>query len=125
MAKHVRGGLLKTRPKELKGLKCDIRLKDDFVDVYILDSKLYIRFGELYSAWLVYELDNSSCITFRDKLGYIIANAQASNGELYRAYYEKDAYRLAWDIAVALKFKGYLQFTGFQQNILKDIIQEE
>ena len=124
MAKIVSKGLIKSRHKELKGLKPTFKLSSWYTDVYVLGNTLYIRQADMYSAWLVYKLKENNCTDLHKSLGYILSVCWASNGELIRANTKKGAYGLAWEIAFELRKLGYLEFI-YPQIILKDIIQEE
>lgn len=109
----------KSRPKELKGLKPDFKLKG--LDGYVVQDILYGRWIEgSKTFWFTVDIDTDNVREFAIKLHKLFLNGAYLDG-IYVSFSKEVTTRLAYEIAIELRKCGRLEFMGYNENIFKGL----
>lgn len=109
----------KPRPKELKGLKPDFKLSE--IDGYVVHEKMYCRWNDgKDSFWFMVDIDVDNVREFAVKLHKLFLNGTYLNA-VYLHFTKEVTTGTAYEIALALKKCGGLEFMGYNENILKEV----
>lgn len=116
---------MKSRPKELKGLKKDFALNNYYLDVYVVDSVMYIR-ENLNKEWYTYPLNERSAIEFKNNFSEAYRFAFLQNKKVI-LYGQGDKIQVETfevfplELGIELYKQGFFESVGYVENVLKEI----
>lgn len=109
----------RSRPKELKGLKPDFKIKG--IDGYVVQDILYCRWIDgRKTFWFTVGIDTENVREFAVKLHKLFLNG-AYLDDVYVNFSKEVTTNLAYEIAVELRKCDHLEFMGYNENIFKGL----